>query len=223
MSKLFKATLVVALVIGASVGVSRAFVHDNKTDEVIHGSITIKPPETINKDDLFVLVNSERTKASLTALSSNPQLDISAKAKCDEMVSDNYYAHKNPVTGKSGTDFIKDQRIRGAIYYSENLNDGFVTRNSEFVDSWMNSPSHRAAILDPKYSQVGYAVCKSIQYGYIAVQHMVQIDTQITQQNSSSASKYDYTQNVYTTPKTTTCTSSDYSVLGRTTTTCKSY
>jgi len=114
--------------------------------------------EVISPDVIYNLVNEQRVKNGSSPLERSPELNASAKAKCDDMVSSNYYGHTHPATGKHGYTFIFDN-YKGAGYGSENLNQGDLTSNQAYIDSWLNSPSHKAAMLDPQYSKTGVAVC----------------------------------------------------------------
>lgn len=123
--------------------------------------------------ELFVDVNNERVKAGLAPLIEDARLDASAAAKCTDMVTMNYWGHNRP-DGTEPWHFFAEQGIT-QLHLGENLAYGWPTSQSVVV-GWMDSPSHKANILDPKYSDVGYAVCHSDNFaGYgaedIVVQH----------------------------------------------------
>jgi uncharacterized protein YkwD len=86
------------------------------------------------------------------------RLDYSAQQKSDDMATYNYFAHVNPNTGMHGYEYIP----RGVcpVYQSENIiktpDNG--DKNTGSLNSWMNSPPHREAILDPDYEYVGVGV-----------------------------------------------------------------
>lgn len=131
--------------------------------------------EQITPDSLFVAINGTRTKNGIAPLSRDTSLDRSASLKCSDMSTYDYYAHTNPKTGKHGYSFADDVGV-SYKYVSENLNLGNFANTSEVIDSWMNSPAHKAAILDPKYQTTGFAVCTLPSYpGYTAqVEHFVE-------------------------------------------------
>jgi uncharacterized protein YkwD len=116
------------------------------------GSISAKP---LTSAEILSLVNTDRAKHGLSALESNPTLDLAALAKAEDMVSRNYFAHVGP----DGTDPWYWFKILGYnyTYAGENLAEGY---NDAFdlENSWMASPTHRANILSPFYSEVGVAV-----------------------------------------------------------------
>lgn len=121
----------------------------------------------INESELYKLVNSERTKVGIPQLSLNPLLEASSKEKCDDMVSKDYWAHTSP-DGKKGADFIAEH-YKSYKFVDENLARDYSTANDAVV-GWMNSESHRGAILDKDFTDVGYAVCKEGSGQYV-VQH----------------------------------------------------
>lgn len=126
---------------------------------------SISPP-TI--DELFALINAERAKVGVAPLAINPLLNKSAQMKADEMVIDGY-GHVNS-SGKHGYSFIDDVGAR-CSYGSENNNAAITS--VEAVEEWMGSPSHRQAILDPRWSETGFGIAKYADYYYV-VQHFCQ-------------------------------------------------
>jgi uncharacterized protein YkwD len=115
---------------------------------------------------LLELTNAERIKAGVAPLVLDERLNMSAQAKADDMVVNNYYGHINPVTGVSGPTTITAE----CYYQSENINNNSVD-SKRTVDSWMNSKPHKEAILDTKYETTGFG----IKDGY-TVQHFCDIN-----------------------------------------------
>jgi hypothetical protein len=109
----------------------------------------------VTETELLNLTNYEREQNGLSPLKLDQELTVAAHNKADHMFKYNYWAHFAP-DGTSPWDFI-----RGAGYsYSyagENLAKGFTT-SSDAVNAWMNSPTHRANILSPKFKDVGFFV-----------------------------------------------------------------
>ncbi|GIK83963.1 MAG: hypothetical protein BroJett025_05850 [Patescibacteria group bacterium] len=99
--------------------------------------------------------NSLRAGSGLQALSYDTKLAQAAIAKAQNMFSEGYWAHTSP-SGKEPWDFIKSAgytyRIAG-----ENLARDFDT-TIPMMDAWMNSPTHRANIMNPRYEEIGIAV-----------------------------------------------------------------
>lgn len=73
------------------------------------------------------------------------------------MVQNGYYGHTNPKTGVSGMTYMRQALPHPAL--AENLNIGPPQTAHYYFESWMNSPGHRKNILDPQYTQTGFAVC----------------------------------------------------------------
>ena len=102
---------------------------------------------------LLSATNQERANNGLGPLSINSQLNSSAQSKANDMVARDYWAHNTP-DGQEPWVFFD------AVGYQyqkagENLAYGFGT-SSATVTGWMNSPSHRANMLDSGYTEVGF-------------------------------------------------------------------
>lgn len=118
--------------------------------------------------------NIERSKASVGALNVNKRLNISASAKCKDMADRNYWSHTAP----DNTEPWAFMKQAGYSYSDagENLAYGF-SENSEIIKGWMNSKSHKANMLNPVFTEVGFGICDSKNYqkeGHqvIIVQHL---------------------------------------------------
>lgn len=128
----------------------------------------------MTSDTLYIAINRVRADNRLPQFKRNHLLDDSAKMKCDDMVKNDYYDHENPKTGKSGYMYIADT-VGSADFASENLNSGTFYLAEEVVSSWMGSPSHAASILDPSFTEIGFATCeiKSLPNATVVVQHKI--------------------------------------------------
>ncbi|GDX77066.1 hypothetical protein LBMAG41_21430 [Cyanobium sp.] len=116
------------------------------------------------KNEVVSLTNAQRLQAGLNPLTRNLLLESAAQAHVADMdASNRYLAH----TGSNGSDPVT--RIAATGYKggwvdlgngqlrtisSENAAAGQKTP-AEVVDAWMNSPGHRAAILDPYTKEIG--------------------------------------------------------------------
>lgn len=102
--------------------------------------------------------NAQRQADSELALSIDPQLTAAAQAKANDMVAKNYWSHNTP-DGRTPWSFIE---ATGYSYdeAGENLAYGFSDASST-VTGWMNSPEHRANILNQDYAQVGFGIASS--------------------------------------------------------------
>jgi len=115
-------------------------------------------PYTINIDNLWRRTNGARLQAKLKPLSLNPVLNTSSAAKCADMVSKNYWAQNDPA-GTPPWHFITDA---GITYKQagENIAQGFITDAGVFK-GLTDTDAHKANMLNPAFTQVGFAVCKS--------------------------------------------------------------
>lgn len=115
--------------------------------------------EAIDPTVVYNLVNDERQKAGVGRLSLNPKAVKAAESKCQDMVANDYYEHVNPKTGVHGYQYTIDA-IPTGTYFNENLTQGTVETNALVVKSWVDSPDHKATMLEPKFTDTGVAVCK---------------------------------------------------------------
>nr|WP_246132310.1 CAP domain-containing protein [Paenibacillus hemerocallicola] len=104
------------------------------------------------------LVNQERTKAGLQSLSMNDSLSNMAMTKAQDMYNNNYFDHQSPTYGSPF-----DMMSAFGITYNtagENIAKG-QTSPMEVMNQWMNSPGHRANILNSSFTQIGIAYYNS--------------------------------------------------------------
>jgi uncharacterized protein YkwD len=113
---------------------------------------------------VVTLTNAERAKAGCGPLAVNSTLTAVAQAHSQDMATHNYFDH-NSQDGRSPFD-----RMTAAGYQfstaAENIAAGQRTA-PDVMTSWMNSPGHKANILNCALHQigVGYATSSSSQYG----------------------------------------------------------
>jgi uncharacterized protein YkwD len=102
----------------------------------------------------FDLLNADRRANGLPTLKMNGSLVVLAENYGEDMIKRNYFSHYNP-EGQSPFDRMRNYGI-SYRYAGENL----AINNS--VDAaeraLMNSPGHRANILNPNYTEVGVGV-----------------------------------------------------------------
>jgi uncharacterized protein YkwD len=101
------------------------------------------------------LVNTERAKAGCAALVVDDRLTAAARAHSADMASRNYFSHTTP----EGVDFAT--RITNSGYRwsgaGENIAKGQRTPQ-DVMTSWMNSPGHKANILNCGFKNLGVGV-----------------------------------------------------------------
>ena len=115
--------------------------------------------------------NRHRQTEGLRVLSFNAKLEESAKAKLEDMFTNNYFAHVSE-TGEGPAELAVTAQYE-YIVVGENLALGNFLDDKELVQAWMESPGHRANIMNKNYRDIGIAVGKGMFEGkmtWLAVQ-----------------------------------------------------
>ncbi|HEX3610270.1 MAG TPA: CAP domain-containing protein [Sporichthyaceae bacterium] len=100
---------------------------------------------------VIALVNAQRTLAGCSALSQKANLDHSAVAHAAEMSTMDYFSHSS----YDGTTWYNRIKSFGVKYPGgENIAAGFFSATT-VMTAWMNSPGHRANILDCQFKSIG--------------------------------------------------------------------
>jgi uncharacterized protein YkwD len=112
-------------------------------------------------DQLLILTNHERSNAQLGGLNMDPELTTAAQNKANDLVNRNYWSHTAP----DGNTFRTVVAASGYQYQlaGENLAYGFKNAQ-QVVVGWMNSPEHRANLLNGNYEDVGFGIASSPNY-----------------------------------------------------------
>ncbi|WP_029423214.1 CAP domain-containing protein [Alicyclobacillus macrosporangiidus] len=100
------------------------------------------------------LVNQQRAKAGLKPLALNSKLSALAMQKAADMYQNHYFSHISPTYG-SPFDMMQREGI-SFTYAGENIAEGQTTPQ-QVMNDWMNSPGHRANILNLHYDTIGVA------------------------------------------------------------------
>jgi uncharacterized YkwD family protein len=103
------------------------------------------------------LVNKERAAAGLSPLTENTELDKIATLKSEDMVKMNYFSHTSPTYG-SPFEMLSQFGV-GYSAAGENIAYGQATP-AEVMNGWMNSPGHKANILNVNFTQIGVGIAK---------------------------------------------------------------
>lgn len=116
------------------------------------------------------LVNKERAAVGLPALKVNSQLSAVAEKKAEDLRDKNYFDHQSQTYG-SPFDMM---RQFGITYTAagENIARGQKTP-SEVMNGWMNSPGHRANILNSSYTEIGVGYVTDSRGTTYWVQHFI--------------------------------------------------
>lgn len=124
---------------------------------------------TSDEQEVFDLINKQRTNNGLSPLKINSEVQRVAKIKAQDMVSSNYFSHNSPTYG-SPFDMLNSFKVS---YKSAAENIAGNSSNSSAVTAWMNSSGHKANILNNSYNYTGIGVVKSPTYGKIYVQMFI--------------------------------------------------
>lgn len=120
-----------------------------------------------NEKEVVELVNQQRAANGLAPLTLSSELSNVARAKSQDMHDKRYFSHTSPTYG-SPFDMMK---AFGISYRTagENIAQGYSTP-SAVVNAWMNSPGHRANILNSSYTKIGVGYVKD---GHYWTQHFI--------------------------------------------------
>jgi cysteine-rich secretory family protein len=115
----------------------------------------------ISPEVLLQQTNGERVTYHEPALTLDQELTNAAQAKANDMAKRNYWSHVTP-EGIQPWAFVA---AAGYQYEAagENLAYGFGT-SEQVMTAWMNSPEHRANILNGDYQDVGFATANVANY-----------------------------------------------------------
>ncbi len=105
--------------------------------------------------------NVQRAQNGESNLKLNSELDAAAQAKASDMAARDYWSHNTP-DGQTPWSFISAAGYEYATA-GENLAYGFATA-ADTVTGWMNSPEHRANILNTTYQEVGFGIANIADY-----------------------------------------------------------
>lgn len=125
---------------------------------------TIPPDNLAYEQQAVALINQERNSRGIASLAIVPELTQSARLESRYLADNDYWGHTWP-DGTSPWD-----RMTWACYdyrtAAENIAAGYPTP-AAVVAGWMNSDGHRAAILNPAFTEIGlgYAYNASSTYG----------------------------------------------------------
>ena len=94
----------------------------------------------------------------LVPLIENPKLNIAAESKARDMFDKQYFEHVSP--SGDGPDKVVQNANYDYVIIGENLILGNFKDEKELVQLWMDSPGHRANILNIRFSEIGVAILK---------------------------------------------------------------
>lgn len=122
-----------------------------------------------DEKEVFSLINQQRANNGLSALKIDEEVQKVARIKAQDMVNNNYFSHNSPTYG-SPFDMLKSFKVS---YSTAGENIAGNSNNSAAVNAWMNSPGHKANILNDTFKFTGIGVVTSSKYGKIYVQMFI--------------------------------------------------
>lgn len=129
-------------------------------------TVTDTKPRPDLEARMLELVNAERTSRGLGALVADPLLVPVGRAHDADMFARGYFSHYAP-DGRDPFDRMKAAGIRYSVA-GENLALGQTLKICH--EGLMNSPGHRANILNPSYGRVGIGILDGGSHGLMIAQ-----------------------------------------------------
>lgn len=119
-----------------------------------------------SNEQVMAEINAERRRAGLVELGHNETLERAALMHSEDMATRDYLSHDV----LNGPKFAERAAAIGYPYrvMAENVARGYTTPH-ELVAAWMASPSHRAAILNPAFRDIGIGLSVGQHRGYLTV------------------------------------------------------
>ena len=154
----------VRIFVCASIGKKKVWILKPATTSTTTTTTTLAPTASFDarswESEILRITNVERQNAGLNPLVVCTRLANSALAHTNRMLEGQFFSHSDPGTGTTSGD-----RIRSTGYfdssngwgYGENIAMGYSSPNATMV-GWMNSPGHRANILNPSFTHLGVGV-----------------------------------------------------------------
>jgi uncharacterized YkwD family protein len=125
---------------------------------------------TPEEQQMVDMINQERAAAGVAPLKVDLRLVSVGQAKADDMKANNYFDHTSPTYGSPW-----------AMMQQVGLTVGWAGENiagnnsvSGAMAALMQSPGHKANILDPRFTHVGIGITYGSAYGNLYVQEFLQ-------------------------------------------------
>jgi uncharacterized protein YkwD len=112
------------------------------------------------------LVNAQRAAHGLRPVAAARHLGRSARRHAADMVARNYFEHVSPDGSTVAERVRRTGYLSGARGWALGENIGWGEQHlaspTAIVNAWMNSPGHRAVILDARFDQVGVGIAAGV-------------------------------------------------------------
>ncbi len=112
---------------------------------------------------LVELTNHDRAEVGASPLAVNPKLVEAARLKAVDMATHGYFAHKSP-DGVTPWHWFREADYAYS-FAGENLAIHF-TDSASVNRAWLDSPSHRANIMNLRFKEIGIATAEGMYEGH---------------------------------------------------------
>lgn len=120
----------------------------------------------ITAENIISLTNASRNAYKLGFLTENELLTKAAQNKAEDMLKKEYFSHNSP-DGKTPWSFIQNSGYN-YLMAGENLAVNFSEAES-VEEAWMNSPGHKANILNKNFEEIGIGIAQGEYQGHTAI------------------------------------------------------
>ncbi|MBD1391561.1 hypothetical protein IDJ76_00490 [Mucilaginibacter sp. ZB1P21] len=117
--------------------------------------------------EMLVKVNRERTKRELKTLKADPEIAVVARAHSVDMFARSYFSHYTP----EGIDPFERIRTGGIHFFTAGENLALAQTLNIAHRGLMESPGHRANILNPAFGRLGIGIVDGGIYGLMITQN----------------------------------------------------
>ena len=139
-----------------------------ESDETVslHYTVTEVRARSGLEADMLVLVNKERVKRGIPPVKPDPELSMVARAHSTDMFARGYFSHYTP----ERKDPFDRMKLAGVKFHTagENLALGRTLKICH--EGLMNSPGHKANILNPAFGRLGIGIIDGGIYGLMISQ-----------------------------------------------------
>lgn len=115
------------------------------------------------------LVNQERVKSGVPPLKIDARLVDLARKKSQDMITRHYFGHTSPIYGSP----FQMMQAAGIKYRTAGENLAGAPDVQTAHTNLMNSPGHRANILNPAFTHIGIGIVPGGPYGAMFTQMFV--------------------------------------------------
>jgi uncharacterized protein YkwD/uncharacterized membrane protein required for colicin V production len=138
------------------------------SEETVNLHYTVKNPKERPEleTQMLALVNEERTKRGLPPVKADPEMTRVARAHSVDMFARGYFSHYTPER-KDPFDRMRSANVK-FLTAGENLALGRTLKICH--EGLMNSPGHRANILNPSFGRLGIGIMDGGIYGLMISQ-----------------------------------------------------